>query len=196
MLLTQTRNRIILLASVATLLSSCATIRRTSYNQEVATTPIVQAPLIADLQVDPTKKVRSQYKAIKMNEAQAKQAVLWQAMKDNGCDVIVQPVYELAIGRKVIDVSVEGMCGRYTAIRKPNLEDITLLQELDVARPMFDQSITYYERGEIKWARSEKKIKDKAPDDVQKAKKKRGAVITAIVGGAIAAIALTLAIVL
>jgi hypothetical protein len=138
-------------------LSSCATIRRTAFDQAVATTPLVQAPLIADLEVDPAKKVRAQYKAIKMNESQAKQAVLWQAMKDNGCDVIVQPVYELAIGRKVIDASVEGMCGRYKAIRKPNLEDITLLQELDVARPMFDQSITIYERGETRWTRSKGK---------------------------------------
>ncbi|MCF8257650.1 MAG: hypothetical protein K9J06_08860 [Flavobacteriales bacterium] len=151
------RKLILLSATAVIMLSSCATIRRTSYDQAVATTPIVQAPLVADLEIDPSKKVRSQYRAIKMNETQAKQAVLWQAMKDNGCDVIVQPVYELAIGRKVIDASVEGMCGRYKAVRKPTLEDITLLQELDAARPMFDQSITIYERGETRWTRSKGK---------------------------------------
>ena len=62
-------------------------------------------------------------------------------MDQNGCDVIVQPRYELKISRHSIDATVTGMCGKYTNVRKPNLEDVTLLQELNEAMPMFDPNI-------------------------------------------------------
>ena len=128
--------------------ASCATIKRTAYDQAVATTPLIQAPLIAELAVDPTKKVSATYLARKSNEQQAKSAALYAAMDQNGCDVIVQPVYELKIGKKTIEATVKGMCGKYTVMRKPTLEDVTLLQELELAMPMFDPSIRVIEKRE------------------------------------------------
>lgn len=131
----------LLLLTAATVLSSCAAIKRTAYNQKVATTAMIQAPLIAELEVDPAQKITATYIARDSNEEQAKQAVLYAAMDQNGCDVIVQPRYELKISRHSIDATVHGMCGRYTNMRKPNLEDVTLLQELNEAMPMFDPNI-------------------------------------------------------
>lgn len=129
-------------------LGSCALIKRTSYEQAVASTALIQAPLIAELSVDPTKKVSATYLARKSNEQQAKSAALYAAMEQNGCDVIVQPVFELKIGKKSIEATVKGMCGRYTIMRKPTLEDITLLQELETAMPMFDPTIRVIEKRE------------------------------------------------
>lgn len=126
------------LFTVAALLSSCAATKRTAYNQQVATTAMIQAPLIAELDVDPTKKISATYIARDSNEKEAKESVLYAAMEQNGCDVIVQPRYELKISRHSIDATVHGMCGKYTNVRKPNLEDVTLLQELNAAMPMFD----------------------------------------------------------
>jgi hypothetical protein len=134
------KNTLILLTA-AVLLSSCAAIKRTAYTQKVATTAMIQAPLIAELEVDPTKKVKANYVARDSNEKEAKEAVLYVAMDQNGCDVIVQPRYELKISRHSIDATVTGMCGKYTNVRKPNLEDVTLLQELNEAMPMFDPNI-------------------------------------------------------
>lgn len=121
--------------------SSCATIKRTAYDQEVATTAIIQAPLMADLAVDPKQKVSATYLAHKSSEEQAKQSALYAAMEQNGCDVIVQPYYELKIGKKTIEATVKGMCGHYTLLRKPTLEDVTLLQELEDAMLMFDPNV-------------------------------------------------------
>lgn len=131
----------IALLTIVVLLSSCAAIKRSAYEQQVATTSLIQAPLIAELEVDPVQKVKANYVARDSNEEQAKESVLYAAMEQHGCDVIVQPRYELKITRHSIDATVTGMCGRYTQIRKPNLEDVSLLQELNDAMPMFDPSI-------------------------------------------------------
>jgi hypothetical protein len=137
-----------LLFAVMLIFNSCALIKRTAYDQTVATTAMIQAPLIAELSVDPTKKVTATYLARKSNEQQAKSAALYAAMDQNGCDVIVQPVYELKIGKKTIEATVKGMCGKYTVMRKPTLEDVTLLQELNDAMPMFDPTIRVIEKRE------------------------------------------------
>lgn len=57
-------------------------------------------------------------------------------------------MYEFKIGKYVIDVTVKGMCGKYTKVRKPTLEDVTLLQELKDAIPMFDPNIRVIEKRE------------------------------------------------
>lgn len=129
-------------------LSSCTLTKRTAYNQAVAPTAIIQAPLIAELAVDPSKKVSATYIARKVNEEQAKTSALYAAMDQNSCDVIVQPVYELKIGKKSIEVTVKGMCGKYTVMRKPTLEDVTILQELKDALPMFDPNFIVVEKRE------------------------------------------------
>ena len=128
--------------------SSCTSIKRTAYDQEVAATAIIQAPLIADLAVDPTKKVTATYIAFTGSEQEAKKDALHSAMQQNNCDVIVQPYYELKIGKKTIEATVKGMCGHYTLLRKPTLEDITLLQELKEAMPMFDPNVFVIEKRE------------------------------------------------
>lgn len=141
------KNLVLIVIAVSTL-SACSLIKRTAYDQAVATTDLIQAPLIAELEVDPTKKVSATYMAHKSNEQQAKSAALYAAMDQNGCDVIVQPFYELKIGKKTIEATVKGMCGKYTVMRKPTLEDVTLLQELNEAMPMFDRSILIVEKRE------------------------------------------------
>jgi hypothetical protein len=137
-----------LLILTAITFSACTAIKRTAYNQEVAPTAIIQAPLIADLVVDPTKKVTATYLAYTGSEQEAKQGVLHAAMQQNGCDVIVQPYYELKIGKKSIEATVKGMCGHYTLLRKPTLEDVTLLQELKEAMPMFDPNVFVIQKRE------------------------------------------------
>ncbi len=75
----------------------------------------------------------------KSSEENAKQAALWEAMKNSGCDAVVHPVNK---GKKVIDVTVSGYYGKYKNIRKPTLEDVTLMQELKEAIILFNTEKT------------------------------------------------------
>lgn len=120
------------------LLSSCATVVRTAYKQEVSNTHLIESPLMVDIEVDATRKVTASYRAYKGTEATAKEGALHEAMKQNGCDVIIHPYYEVKFYPKVAEANLTGFCGKYKAFRKPNLEDITLMQELVGAQPLFD----------------------------------------------------------
>lgn len=137
------------LTAVAVAVSSCSLIKRTAYNQQVAESYTIQAPMIADLDVDLSKKVTSVYHQTKGNEALAKSGVLYVAMYEHGCDVIVHPAFELSIGKKEIDAKVLGYCGKYTNVRKPNLEDVSLMQELNEAMPMFEPAVRTVEKRKV-----------------------------------------------
>ena len=102
---------------------------------------MIQSPLMVDVEVDASRKVNASYRAIKGTEAQAKEGAMHEAMKQNGCDVIIHPYFEVKFYPKVAEASLTGFCGKYKAFRKPNLEDITLMQELVGAQPLFDSSV-------------------------------------------------------
>jgi hypothetical protein len=110
-------NRLFLLACVVLSASACTSLKRTAYQQKIAATPIIQSPLIADLEADPTQKVSATYLSFKGSEEGARNAALYAAMETNGCDVIINPVFELVIGKKHMDATVKGVCGKYTAFR-------------------------------------------------------------------------------
>ena len=129
---------IFILLVVAFALSSCVATKRTAYHQNVSNTAIIQAPLISDMEVDVNRKVSATYRAYKSNEADAKQGALYDAMKQNNCDVILHPYYETKFYPKVIEVTVSGICARYKTVRKPNLEDISTMQELTETMPLYD----------------------------------------------------------
>jgi hypothetical protein len=196
---------LITVSVIASSLSSCV-VRRTAYEQEIAATPIVQAPLIADLDINPKTKVEATYMSLKNGlgawdgtETQAKTAALYLAMDENGCDVIINPVYEITrISRKRVNVNVKGMCGKYTDIRKPNLEDVTLLQELEEAHPMFAPSTSVLVSNqsgiEVKRVATSSGGKNDSQNQDDKRKKRRR-IIGGVLGG-IAAIAVLLGILL
>lgn len=119
-------------------LSSCTVTKHNAYYQDVARTDVIQAPVIADLEVTEKPKLRGTYRAHKLTEAEAKQSALYTVMQASGCDVVVHPSYEVKFfPSRVIEVTVNGFCGRYRNFRKPTLEDVTLMQELETAIPMF-----------------------------------------------------------
>ncbi|MCG3166659.1 MAG: hypothetical protein POELPBGB_02439 [Bacteroidia bacterium] len=142
----KTTHTLWLLAASATLLISCSAKKHLAYEQYVTKTPLLQAPMIAELDVDLTKKVSANVRCYKSNEENAKQAALYDAMKNSGCDVVVHPVYEIIFGKKVIEVTVSGYYGKYKNIRKPNLEDVTLMQELQDAQLLWNPNAPVIEK--------------------------------------------------
>lgn len=141
---------LLMLAVMSTLLLSCSAKKHLAYEQYVTKTPLLQAPMIAELDVDLTKKVSANVRCYKSNEENAKQAALYDAMKNSGCDVVVHPVYEIIFGKKVIEVTVSGYYGKYKNIRKPNLEDVTLMQELQDAQLLWNPNAVVIEKNIFK----------------------------------------------
>ena len=141
---------LLLLAAISTLLFSCSAKKHLAYEQYITKTPLLQAPMIAEIDVDLTKKVSANVRCYKSNEQNAKQAALYDAMKNSGCDVVVHPVYEIIFGRKVIEVNVSGYFGKYKNIRKPNLEDVTLMQELQDAQLLWNPNAVVIEKNIFK----------------------------------------------
>ena len=129
----QSQQMLLLGLAVMGLLSSCVSVKRSGYTQDVSRTDIIQSPLMADLEVDTKGRVSAEFTA-KGSEHNAKQGALYEAMQRNGCDVLVHPFYEVKFyPMSIIKANVTGYCGKYKAIRKPNLEDISIMQELHSA---------------------------------------------------------------
>jgi hypothetical protein len=135
-----------LLVASAILLVSCSAKKHIAYEQYITKTPMLQAPMIADLEVDLAKRVSANVRMYKSNEQNAKQAALYEAMKNSGCDAVVHPIYEIIFGKKVIEVTVSGYYGKYKNVRKPNLEDVTLMQELKDAILLWDPNAPVVEK--------------------------------------------------
>jgi hypothetical protein len=141
---------LLLLTATLSMLWSCSAKKHLAYEQYITKTPLLQAPMIAELDVDLTKKVSANVRCYKSNEENAKQAALYDAMKNSGCDVVVHPVYEIIFGKKVIEVTVSGYFGKYKNIRKPNLEDVTLMQELQDAQLLWNPNAVVIEKSIFK----------------------------------------------
>lgn len=141
-------NTLVIATLAITLLGSCKAKKYMAYDQYITKTPMLQSPMIAEVDVDLTKKVSAFVRVYKSNEENAKQAALWEAMKNSGCDAVVHPVYEITFGRKVIEVNVSGYYGKYKNIRKPSLEDVTLMQELKEAIILWDPNAMVIEKRE------------------------------------------------
>jgi hypothetical protein len=143
-------NQIMFLLALSTIVSSCAWTHRTAYNQEYAQTPIIQSPLMVDVEFDPTNKVTAFFthkgNYSEKNLKIGKERLLYNAMKKHGCDVILQPIFRMDYDGATTEMGVEGVCGKYTNLRKPTLEDITILQELNEALPVY-----YNEKMDVIW---------------------------------------------
>ena len=121
--------------SVILFLSSCKMVRvHTADAQDVSKTHIIQMPLVADLEVDMTRKVTGTAKLNKSSKEFVKMTAMADALKNSGADVIVEPSYDITYRRKSVEVVVTGFAAKYKNIRKPNIEDVTLIQELKDAR--------------------------------------------------------------
>ncbi|MDC0303606.1 hypothetical protein OAL15_01205 [Flavobacteriales bacterium] len=143
-------NQLLFLFALSAILNSCAWTHRTAYHQKYAQTPIIQSPLMVDVDADPTKKVTAffthQGNYSEKNLKIGKEKLLYSAMKKHGCDVILQPIFQIDYDGATTEMKVEGVCGKYTNLRKPTLEDITILQELNESLPVY-----YNEKMDVIW---------------------------------------------
>jgi hypothetical protein len=127
------------------ILSSCSKVKvLTAYQQNVTTTNITQWPLLADLEVDLTRKATGSSR-MASSEKVVKEAALHEAMKSSGADVIIHPVFDITYGKKIIEVSVSGYPAKFKSIRKASLEDITLMQEMKDALLLNPNLLNYEE---------------------------------------------------
>jgi hypothetical protein len=116
-------------------LSSCKVVRvHTADAQDITKTHIIQMPLVADLEVDMTRKVTGFAKLKKTSKDFVKMTAMADALKNSGADVLVEPSYDISYTRSSVEVTVTGYAAKYKNVRKPNIEDVTLIQELKDSR--------------------------------------------------------------
>lgn len=137
--------------------SSCKTsdVYQAHY-KETRTQPIVdqhviQTPVIADLEVS-DKKVSGTHSGENIQIGFAKNKALENAISVAGCDVLVEPLYEVDVNGKTVTATVLGYPGKYKNFRKPQAQDSTLLQwrnsfkgvgEVKTETPKYDDQVLY-----------------------------------------------------
>lgn len=153
------RNYYYLFLAAIFFLPSCKTseVYKAHY-KETETQPIVeqhviQTPVIADLDVN-DKKVSGTYTGDNVQVSFAKNKALEDAIAKAGCDVLVEPLYEVDVNGKTVTATVQGYPGKYKNFRKPQAQDSVLLQwrntvkapvEIRTEKPKYDDRMLTYD---------------------------------------------------
>ena len=109
------------------LVSSCKTTHvkfssKDSASRQISETPILQTPLLVDLDVNETK-VTGQFSGENISLQYAKNMALADAVRKANVDVLVEPIFEVEVDDKATNVTVKGFPGKYKNFRKPELSD-------------------------------------------------------------------------
>lgn len=116
----------IVIAAVA--LSSCTTYSYTSRSTKVNQENINAVPMLVDVRPDFSKRIATESKRCH-TAAQAKDEARYQAVVDNKCDVIVDPVYKIEQRGTRFRAYLTGFAGYYQNPRTL-YEDINLLKNV------------------------------------------------------------------
>lgn len=138
------RNQLNLLAIVAVTifsLSSCSSKMYTTRQVPIVRESIPTNPIIADLDVDISKKISGESVVTGKSATveNAKQLALWNAMEENNADVIVDPIFSLDIRLNRIDAKVIGYKGTYKDVHTATKKEIENLLMYREAQPMMIQ---------------------------------------------------------
>jgi len=110
------------------LLSSCATTYKsaTSHTTDIVATPIVQHPLVVELDIEETK-VEGKFEGNNVTMEYAKNMAIKNALDAKGYDVLVEPYFLVEETGTRINVTVKGYPAKYKNFHVPTLEDSILL---------------------------------------------------------------------
>ncbi len=133
-------NKVILIAliSISLFFASCATVQTTtttSFKSRYGTAKhfdiygngIMYKPVVADLEVRPTK-VTASVEDKNVSEARLKKSALFKAMEQANADLIVEPIYIIEKNDRDIKVTVKGYPAVYKNFRTIQKDDIELLK--------------------------------------------------------------------
>ncbi|MFT4601021.1 MAG: molybdopterin-binding protein [Arenicella sp.] len=126
--------KLILTSACAVLiLASCSVTKVTNRTIAATETEIIIKPLLAEVDVDVSKKIIGTATVTRMSVAEAKELAKWDALEKSGADIMIDPIYKIthSFWRKVT-VEVTGFAGKYTEIAPMNEAD---LKNLELYKP-------------------------------------------------------------
>ena len=131
---------------VGLLSASCATLKvRTSDSVMINKKGIVQVPVLADLTVNATKaSLTKEYGNISIE--QAKENAMYDFTKENKCDVIVQPTFNIdavkvIFGEYDVRLELTGFPANYTNLRNYQPKDSLLLPSASRLAPLSNSDL-------------------------------------------------------
>lgn len=123
----------LIVAMFALFITSCGSMSKikTTDVDSIDKTGILAHPIIAEVEIKNTK-VAGQYilktEQYKLNKNYGKNMAIADAVQKAKCDYLVHPMYEIIIETRNTTINVTGFPGVYTAFRKMEASDSTILK--------------------------------------------------------------------
>jgi hypothetical protein len=110
------------------ILTSCATMERTSKTMDIHGAGVIQKPVIADLDVQDKKATGTAVGASKKKLDFLKKQAIADALKKTNADVLIEPSFEVLQEVGKITVTVTGFPGTYKNLRTVKADDTEILK--------------------------------------------------------------------
>ncbi|MEX1002504.1 MAG: hypothetical protein WDZ35_10360 [Crocinitomicaceae bacterium] len=124
---------VITMAFSLLIMTSCSVVMQKTTAEprtiEANETRIVIKPLLAEVEVDVTKKITGTATIKGGTPEQAKELAKWDAIEKSGADIIVDPMYKVTTTSTTITAEVIGFFGKYKKISTVEDKD---LENLDL----------------------------------------------------------------
>ncbi|SRR5690554_6860297 len=122
--------KIIYLSASLLFLASCTTIKSgTSKTMDIVGPGVIQMPVVADLNVRPTKvSYTKTFKKVESSSTNAKTDVVRELLKRENADVLVEPTFESSTVGSKTEITVYGFPATYVNFRPIEEKDIQLIE--------------------------------------------------------------------
>ncbi len=121
--------KLLVLSAVALAFTSCSVIKSgTSKSMDIVGSGVIHVPVIADLDVQPTKQqmTKSYTKVLSMEAA--KNNVIRELLKQYNADVLIEPTFESETKNGITTITVKGWPASYKNFRQISEKDIQFLE--------------------------------------------------------------------
>jgi len=123
--------KLLMFLIAGSMLTSCGVTKsRTVTNRTINASyqNIVIKPLVAEVDVDITKKITGTATVKNGNVEQAKDLAKWNAIETSGADIIIDPIFDITVNSLTVEAKVVGFFGKYTKIETIGDEDLEKLE--------------------------------------------------------------------
>ncbi|MCB9224030.1 MAG: hypothetical protein R2780_06490 [Crocinitomicaceae bacterium] len=125
------RNKLIIVLAIGLFsfgLTSCKVVRTSPRTIEAYKSKIIIKPLLAEVEVDLTKKITGVSSGKKVSVDDLKEMAKWDACEKSGADIIIDPVYKVTSTFLKTTVEVTGFYGKYVSIETVKEADLEKLE--------------------------------------------------------------------
>ncbi len=131
------------------IVASCATPKITSSNSkntEIYGSGVIQLPVVAELKVDEKKSTATVTPPKGTSVEDAKILAIREILKKTGGDILVHPVVEYEIVKRVITLTVTGYSATYFNFHQLTPEEVPLLEAGILHKPAPDKPILNFSK--------------------------------------------------